>query len=100
MMDSATRKALAAHHVSGLNTSSSAPAEPRQTPWRAVVERVQTTVLPLQAETHTAEGESQSYPLRSPTFMPKDPERVSGDPSGDRDRSPLKSCSFSAPRGT
>ena len=37
------------------------------------MERVQTTVLPLQAETHTAEGEPQNYPLRSPTFMPKDP---------------------------
>ena len=38
------------------------------------MERVQTTVLPLQAETHTAEGEPQNYPLRSPTFMPKDPD--------------------------
>jgi len=42
-------------------------------PWKPVAKRVQTTVLPLQLETLTSEGEPQLKPVRRPTFMPEDP---------------------------
>jgi hypothetical protein len=43
----------------GTGGSSALNPTPLQTPPKAVAERVQTTVLPLQPETHTPEGEPQ-----------------------------------------